>query len=176
MVENSIYSSFVGLRKIIWNRNTPYVALESRIITRTDDTHVKVYYDYKLEQFIIPFKLSKQLIGSVILQLDPDINAKNFENMRNILRSHPKLRKVELLKRYSPTNQGMRVKTELNNMIRFLEKKGWVVQDEWYITYTEVPEIPPVPPTLSPDKVKALEDEADAVLDELIGDETEALK
>jgi len=164
MVENSIYSSFIGLRKIVWNHDTPYIALESKIISKLDETHVKVYYDYKLEQFIIPFKLSNRLIGSVILELDPDINAKNFETLRNILRSHPKLRKVDVLKRYSPTNQGKRIKAELDNMIAFLEKKGWVTQDEFYILYSEVPAIPPVPPSLSPEKIRALEMEADNLL------------
>lgn len=164
MVENSIYSSFIGLRKIVWNHDTPYIALEARIIEKMDETHVKVYYDYKLEQFIIPFKLSNRLIKSVILELDPDINTGNFETLRNILRSHPKMRKVEVLKRYSPTNQGKRIKFELDNMLRFLEKKGWVIQDEWYITYTEVPSLPPVSPALSPEKIAVLETEADEVL------------
>lgn len=165
MIENSIYSSYIGLRKIVWNRETPYVALESRIITKTDATHVKVYYDYKLEQFIIPFQLSKRLLGaSVVLELDPDINPQNFETLRNILRSHPKMRKAEVLKRFSPTNQGKRIKAELDNMFAFLEKKGWVSQDEWYIMYTEVPAIPPVVPTLSPEKIAALETEADETL------------
>jgi hypothetical protein len=159
---------FLGFKKIVANNGTPYVALDRRMYQEADHTHVKLYYDYAHEQFIIPFPLTKAgATGIEIMALPASIHPQHFELLIGLLREMPGIiRKDRVLEAYSPSNRGPNVRGELDRMFQYLIKIKRLIPDrEGFFHYSEKEtDVEGTHPSPS----KALEAEADAVLDEYL--------
>lgn len=123
MPQVSLDIIYLGESKVVDNNGTPYIKLDKKILKDFRGL-IKVYYDFKKRQFVMPFTMEKCPEGSEVIDMPPNIRQDHYIEFLAIVRSFGTkiLRKDVLFQKYRLVVKGKDqiLKAEMDVMLQYL--------------------------------------------------------